>query len=80
MIARLPMGGIPPRAALERLIARHGARAVLMGMVAALLRPSRKRARREQVLQPRQLSAHMKRDLGLLSHVPAEPPRYWNHY
>ena len=72
------MGGVPPRAALERLIARHGARAVLFGMIAALIRPRRKR--RENVLQPNQISPHLRRDIGLLPHIPAEPPRYWNHY
>ena len=78
MIARLPMGGTPPRAALERLISRHGTRAVLFGMIAALIRPGRKR--REKVLPISQLSPHMRRDLGLPPHIPAEPPRYWNHY
>ncbi len=80
MIARLPMGAVPPRAALERLIARHGARAVLMGMVMALLRPDRKRGMRHRMLPTEQISPHLRRDIGLLPHIPAEPPRYWNHY
>lgn len=74
------MGAAPPRAALERLIARHGARAVLAGMVLALLRPRRRRARRGTALPADRLSPHLRRDIGLLPHIPAEPPRYWNHY
>lgn len=80
MIARLPLGGVPPRAALERLIARHGTRAVLFGMIAALIRPSHRRIRRGPVLQTDQISPHLRRDLGLLPPVPSEPPRYWTHY
>lgn len=60
----------PPTAEIERLIAEHGARAILF----AVLRRALRRAPGPAVGTDR-LSDHLRRDIGL----PAAPPgrKYW---
>lgn len=66
----------PPRPDLDRLIARHGARAVLASLLRVLLgrHATRRRARRDAAL----LSNHIRADIGL---PPIERgPRPWQSY
>ena len=59
-------------AAIEMLIARHGAWRILRAVAAALVR----RKRTASAVFGHQMSDHMRRDIGLL----AEPnsPRHWD--
>lgn len=64
----------PARPPLERLIARHGAGAVVMALLAALLAPPRRKAR-HRVIDIDTLPDHLRRDIGLpppLHHRPAD--------
>jgi len=55
-----------PKEVLERLVARHGLRHVLLALVRLALRPRASAARRH----PGALNDHLRRDIGL----PALPP------
>lgn len=61
------------RPAIHRLIARHGATAVLWAAIRAALLPRRRRPRPPDL---RHLSPHLRRDLGLPPHA-AHVPRYY---
>lgn len=63
-----------PVLVLQDMIARHGRVSVLFYAVAAVLRPSQEAA----VLTDKDLSAHLRRDIGLTAQDP--PPRTWQHY
>lgn len=63
----------PPAETLARLIDRHGARAVLTALDAALT--VRGRVRRQARRDTAALSDHLRRDIGLPPHAPA--PRHW---
>lgn len=60
---------------MQRLIARHGAMPVVLGLIAALLKPQ---PRRKRAIPVDALGPHLRRDIGL-------PPlhrktRHWDHF
>lgn len=68
MIARTPAHPVDPATAIDHLTDRHGAAAVLWSAIRALLRP--------RPPDPYTLSAHMRRDIGLLPERPHVPPYF----
>lgn len=63
MFARLDQPGAMPDFEIQRLIARHGRRAVLLAMLRALRPQTRRRTRR--IVNAHDLSPHLRRDIGL---------------
>jgi hypothetical protein len=63
-----------PKAVLQDLIEQHGRLTVLALALTTLLRP----ARQPVVLSDKQLSNHLRRDVGLMPLGP--PQKGWEHY
>lgn len=74
MMNAVPRVSDSPRAVLQHLIDQHGRFAVLALALMALLRPQRPPA----VLSDRDLSNHLRRDIGLRGVDP--PQKGWEHY
>lgn len=74
MIADLHPQTARLRPAMHRLIARHGATAVLWAAIRAALLPRRRRPRPPD---PYLMSPHMRRDIGLPPQGP-HVPRYYD--
>lgn len=72
MFAKAVVRDVTPANAIDRLIDRYGATAVLWSTIRALLRPRRRRPRPPD---PYSLSPHMRRDIGL-----PPPERYVPKY
>lgn len=74
MIADMQPHSVRLRPTIHRLVARHGATAVIWAAIRAALLPRRRRARPPD---PYTLSPHIRRDIGL---PPAGPyvPRYYD--
>ena len=63
-----------PKAVLQDLIDQHGRLTVLALALTTLLRPARK----ARDLSDRELSNHLRRDIGLVPHGP--PQKCWQQY
>lgn len=62
---------------LETLLAAHGPRRVLLGLMAALVSHQRNRGLAARFAE---MDDHMRRDIGLPPRGPAPPMPHWTHF
>lgn len=77
MFAKQMVQAAPARLSVERLIARHGRGAVVMALIAALLRRPRRKAR-HRAINIDAMPAHLRRDIGLPPPVHHKNPADWH--